>query len=66
MYERKLPTCQFCGTKLIDRQHFTNRKAYDYYRRFKKCQKCQDYDAAGRKMVAKAIQKRRDRKGQNK
>lgn len=60
--QRSLPTCNFCGTKLVDREHFKNRKGYDYYRRYKKCQKCQDWDAEGRELVSRAIQKRRSQK----
>ena len=58
----KVPTCDFCGTKLVDRKFFRNRKAYDYYRRYRKCQKCQDWDEEGRRIVKEAIQKRRQRK----
>jgi hypothetical protein len=57
-----LPTCKFCGTKLVDRGHFKNRKAYDYFRRFSKCQKCQDWDEEGRRIVANAIERRKSKK----
>jgi hypothetical protein len=53
MDPKELPTCKWCGTKLVDREHFKNRKAYDYFRRYRKCMKCQDYDQEGRGRRAK-------------
>lgn len=36
--------CEFCGTKLIDRDRFKNNYTYNTFLNTGKCQKCQDYD----------------------
>lgn len=42
MEERQI--CDFCGTKLVDRSRFKNRKYWDFFQKTGKCQKCRMYD----------------------
>lgn len=37
-------SCEYCGTKLIDRNRFHNNYTYTHFLNTGKCQKCQDYD----------------------
>ena len=36
--------CDFCGTKLIDRDRFKSNYTFNLFLNTGKCQKCQDYD----------------------